>query len=275
VRAGREPCRLPETLLGLALLAAAFLLPSAAEARCDPELVRRPGGALLRRVADAGREAAPRISIEWFGHSAFHLVSPGGTRLLTDPFGPELGLPVPEVSPHAITVGREHPHHNSVWVARGAPLVLRGLGEGGMAWAEVRKTVGDVLVYNVPVTQRTFEVSTKGSAFVFEMGGLCIAHLGDVAEALTPSQLRRLGKVHVAMIPIGGTFTVGPEEAVGIVRQVQPNIAIPMHYWDDEDRLQRFLRGVGHQVRRVGRGPFFVSRENLPRPTLVVVLSHD
>jgi L-ascorbate metabolism protein UlaG (beta-lactamase superfamily) len=184
-----------------------------------------------------------------------------------------MGFRVPAVRPHAVTIGREHPHHNSAGIAAGNPLVLRGLGGDGEEWAKVRETVGDVLIYNVPVTQRTYERRTKGSAFVYEAGGLCIAHLGDVAEALSPSQLRRLGKIHVVMVPIGGTFAVGPGEARKIVDQIRPNIAIPMHYWDDESLLRRFLRGA-RRVRKLDQGPLYVTKRKLPPPTLFVVMGH-
>jgi L-ascorbate metabolism protein UlaG (beta-lactamase superfamily) len=233
-------------------------------------VVRRDSGARLAAFTAGNRETRPFV-FRWYGHSAFQIISPGGTRIFTDPFGPGIGLPVPQVRPHAVTIGREHPHHNSAWTLGGRPVVLRGLRDEGMEWAEVRRTVGDVLIYNVPVTQRTFEVRTKGSAFVFEAGGLCIAHLGDVAEPFTPSQLRRLGKVHVAMIPVGGTFTVDGEGALEIVRQLQPNIAIPMHYWDDDERLNRFLAGA-REVRRIEGGELTVRRKDLPRATVVVVL---
>jgi L-ascorbate metabolism protein UlaG (beta-lactamase superfamily) len=214
-----------------------------------------------------------RISIEWFGHSFFRFISPGGTRVIADPFGPEMGLRVPDVRPHAVTIGREHPHHNSAGIAAGEPLILRGLGGGGEGWAKVRETVGDVLIFNVPVSQRTYERQTKGAAFVFEMGGLCIAHLGDVAEPLTPSQIRRFGKIHVAMVPIGGTFTAGPGGARKIVEQIRPNIAIPMHYWDDESLLRQFLRGA-RRVKKLERGPLRVTKRKLPPPTLFVVMGH-
>lgn len=203
----------------------------------------------------------------------FRFLSPGGTRIIADPFGPEMGLRVPAVRPHAVTIGREHPHHNSAGIAAGNPLVLRGLGGEGEEWAKVRRTVGDVFIYNVPVTQRTYGVRTKGSAFVYEIGGLCIAHLGDAAEPLTPSQLRRLGKIHVVMVPIGGTFTAGPEGARKIVDQIRPHIAIPMHYWDDESLLRRFLRGA-RRVKKLERGPLYVTKRNLPPPMLIVVMSH-
>ena len=32
------------------------------------------------------------------------------------------------------------------------------------------------------------------------------------------------------MIPVGGFFTIGPEEAKEIIGDLQPRIAVPMHY---------------------------------------------
>src|SRR5436305_1901282 len=37
-------------------------------------------------------------------------------------------------------------------------------------------------------------------------------------------------KSDVAMVPSGGYYTVGPEEAAGLVRAMQPGVAVPMHY---------------------------------------------
>lgn len=107
---------------------AGLIVPAAARARCGPDLVSAP-----RAFRAVPVKSAPpaRISIEWFGHSFFRLVSPGGTRVIADPFGPEMGLRLPAVRPHAVTVGREHPHHSLAGVAAGNPLVLRGLGGGG------------------------------------------------------------------------------------------------------------------------------------------------
>jgi L-ascorbate metabolism protein UlaG (beta-lactamase superfamily) len=247
---------------------AGLIFPGDIHARCAPDLVNAP-----RTFRAVPVKSAPpaRISIEWFGHSFFRLVSAGGIRVIADPFGPEMRMPVPAVRPDAVTVGREHPHHNSAGIAAGNPRIFRGLG-GGEEWAKIQETVGDVLIYNVPVVQRTYEMRTKGSAFVYEIGGLCIAHLGDVAEALTPSQLRRLGKIHVAMVPIGGTFAVGPDGARRLVGQIRPHIAIPMHYWDEESLLRRFLRGA-RRVKKLERGPLYVTKRKLPPPTLIVVMS--
>lgn len=257
-------------LLMFAVLIGA-VTPSPILARCSPELVDLHDSQSMPVRLEVGEASFGTISIEWFGHSSFRLISPQGTRIITDPFGPELGLPIPQVMPHVITIGRNHPHHNSAYIAKGNPLVLHGLRGNGKDWADIQKAVRGVLVYNVPVTQRTFEARTKGSAFVFQMGGLCIAHLGDVAEALTPSQLRRLGKIHIAMIPIGGTFTVGPGGGRALIDQIRPHIAIPMHYWDNEELLQQFLQGAG-QVKKWDQGSFLVNKKELPPPTQILVM---
>lgn len=250
-----------------------FLFSGYVSAQCLPEMVNAPG--VFRTVAVNKRtisaDSPGRISVEWFGHSFFRFVSPAGTRVVADPFGPGLGYSIPFIQPHVITIGREHPHHNSVEIAGGDPLILRGLGGDGGEWAKIHRMIGDVLVFNVPVTQRTYEARTKGSAFVFEMGGLCIAHLGDVSEPLTPSQLRYLGKIHIALVPIGGMFTAGPEDGRKIVEQIRPHIAIPMHFWNDEGILRQFLQGA-QRVKRMNRNSLFVSKPMLPQPTLIVVM---
>jgi len=106
------------------------------------------------------------VEIKWFGHSFFQLTSSSGTVIITDPFGP-MGFRLPEVWPHVVTVGREHGNHNNVELAKGKPVILRGLKEGKDEWETVNYTFRDVLIYNIPVHQRGFADtyrSLKGSA---------------------------------------------------------------------------------------------------------------
>jgi len=139
------------------------------------------------------------VEIKWFGHSFFQITSSSGTKIITDPFG-AMGFPMPEVWPHVVTIGREHGNHNNARLAKGNPVVLRGLKEGGRDWDQINTTFRDVLIYNIPIHQRGFpgyEGSLRGSAFVFEMDGLCILHSGDVSEPFNEDQLqlRRCEKI--------------------------------------------------------------------------------
>jgi L-ascorbate metabolism protein UlaG (beta-lactamase superfamily) len=214
--------------------------------------------------------AEPDASIEYFGHNFFQIISKSGTKIITDPIAPGM-YPTPIVTPHAVTVGREHPNHNYVELARGNPIVLRGLASYGAEWNKISTTVRDVLIYTVPVYQQQFGNALKGAAFVFDLGTVCIAHLGDLSHKLTPEQIKAFGKVDVAMIPIGGTFTMPPDTAREVLEQLKPKIAIPMHYRENMSLIGMFLTGFKH--RRLPGNTLVVSKQALPLPTEIVVLT--
>jgi L-ascorbate metabolism protein UlaG (beta-lactamase superfamily) len=62
--------------------------------------------------------------------------------------------------------------------------------------------------------------------YLFEFGGRSYYHAGDT-DALT--ELESLDP-DVAMVPIGGTYTMDWEEAAGFVKAMEPRMAVPMHY---------------------------------------------
>jgi L-ascorbate metabolism protein UlaG (beta-lactamase superfamily) len=214
--------------------------------------------------------AEPDAVIEYFGHNFFQITSSKGTRIITDPLAPGMHA-TPVVTPHAVTVGREHPNHNYVELAQGNPIILRGLASYGAEWNKISTTVRDVLVYTVPVYQQQFGNALKGAAFVFDLGTVCIVHLGDLSHKLTAEQIKAFGKVDVAMIPIGGTFTMPPDTAREVLQQLKPKVAIPMHYREDMTLLNMFL--TGFKNRRLPGNTLVVSKAALPVPTEIVVLT--
>lgn len=218
--------------------------------------------------------AAPDATLNYFGHSFFQLVTSRGTRIVMDPLAPGW-YPTPDVSADAVTIGREHQNHNWIPIVRGRPLILRGLRETPYAyeWNQVRTTVKDVLIYSVPIyVSRPDGDLFKGAAFVYDLGRLCVAHLGDLAHRLTAKQLKQFGKVDVALVPIGGRTTMGPWTARGVVEQLKPKVAIPMHYRDDLERVRIFTEGF--PTRTVPEGTLVISKAALPRKTEIVVLGY-
>jgi L-ascorbate metabolism protein UlaG (beta-lactamase superfamily) len=47
---------------------------------------------------------------------------------------------------------------------------------------------------------------------------------------LSEKQLEEINGVNILMIPIGGKYTIDGEKAVDIIKKIEPNIIIPMHY---------------------------------------------
>lgn len=213
------------------------------------------------------------VEIKWFGHSFFQITSSNGTKIITDPFG-AMGFPMPEVWPNVVTIGREHGNHNNAGLAKGNPLVLRGLKEGANDWNQINTTFRDVLIYNVPIHQRGFpgyEGSLRGSAFVFEMDGLCILHSGDVSEPFNEDQLQLIGHVDILLQTIGGVYTIGPELAKKIVELLKPKVIVPMHYWYQRNVLERFIDGP-YTVHTLNTNSIRVSKDTLPPVPEIFVL---
>ena len=214
--------------------------------------------------------AEPDVTLEFFGHNFFQITSSKGTKIITDPVSPGF-YPTPNIAPHAITVGREHPNHNYVEIAKNKPVILRGLANYGAEWNKISTTVGDILVYAVPIYQQQFGAALKGAAFVFDLGTICVAHLGDLSHKLTEEQIKAFGKVDIAMIPIGGTFTMPPDTAREVLQQLKPKIAIPMHYRESTHLLDVFVKGYPNKYLNTYKNTF--SKMALPPPTQIVIFT--
>lgn len=252
--------------VSLALGIAMFSLPGSVPAACrNPHLVEEDP--FFKFVAASGK-----VEIQWFGHSFFQITSSTGTKIITDPFGP-MGFPMPEVWPDVVTVGREHGNHNNVKLAKGNPIVLRGIKEGTDEWNDINLTFRNVLIYNVPVHQRGVpgNLSLRGSGFVIEVDGLCIFHSGDISEPFNEDQLQLIGHVDILLQVIGGVFTIGPQGAKKIIEQLKPKIVIPMHFWYSGGFLERFIDGP-HPSRHLSTNTLTISKDTLPPITEILIL---
>lgn len=224
---------------------------------------------MARGLVPLAYAAAADAIIQYFGHNFFQITTREETRIVTDPLAPGR-YPTPDVAPHVVTVGREHPHHNSVHVVKGTPLILRGLAQFGAEWNRISTRVREVGITSVPIYQNGVGGALKGAAFVFDLGTLCIVHLGDLSHRLTPEHVQQIGRVDVALVPIDGTYTMDPETAREVLQQLTPRLAIPMHYRDNHALVEAFVRGL--PARRLNSDTLLVSKASLPPTTEIVVL---
>jgi L-ascorbate metabolism protein UlaG (beta-lactamase superfamily) len=62
--------------------------------------------------------------------------------------------------------------------------------------------------------------------YVLTLGGRDVYHAGDTDHL---PELESIS-VQTAFVPIGGTFTMDPGQAAGLVKAMRPSLAVPMHY---------------------------------------------
>jgi L-ascorbate metabolism protein UlaG (beta-lactamase superfamily) len=114
------------------------------------------------------------------------------------------------------------------------------------------------------------------SIFIFEMGKLCIAHLGHLHHTLTQQQLDEMGRIDVLLVPVDGAYTMDMEGMIEVVQAIKAPLNIPMHFFSTST-LHRFLDRVGHQydVEYAEVPSVVVSKERLPtKPKFLVLPGH-
>ena len=138
---------------------------------------------------------------------------------------------------------------------------------------------GDVRVRNVSTNIRNWNGGTEfngNSIFVFEMGNLCIAHLGHLHHTLTQKQLDEMGRIDVLLVPVDGAYTMDMEGMVEVVRAIKAPLMVPMHFFSTFT-LRNFLDRVRQQYEvEVANTPSFVaSKYTLPtKPKFLVLPGH-
>lgn len=257
--------------IGLLLGLVPLLYHRAAEAICNPHLVRLFNhGHDLVRVRRGRTETLGQYHVRWFGHSSFAIRSGTGTRVVADP---NFSV-TPGIEADAVTVSNDHYTHNNVDAVGGSPRILRGITLQ-QRWNPVRTRVKDMVIVNLP-SQRSFGYGNiANSIFVFEMGSLCLAHLGNIGHLLTPKQEKLLRRVDVMMTPIDARNNLGFEDLVKVIEQVKPPIVIPMHY-DDPTQAEYFAEFIGNRypIHRKPESLLVLTRSMLPESTEIFILPH-
>ncbi len=164
------------------------------------------------------------MEIKWFGHAFFLIINSRGIRIAMDPFDDTLGYRVPHIKAEIVTVSHNHFDHDNPRLVKGLHPVLKG---------PVDRDIHKIHFRGIP----TFHDSKRGklrgenTIFIVETDGLKLVHLGDLGHILPSDLINTIGDVDVVFVPVGGVYTIGPEEAKRVVEALKPRVAIPMHYF--------------------------------------------
>lgn len=215
--------------------------------------------------------ARDEVRLTFIGHATFSIESPKGITIQTDYNDYVRAAGVPMIA----TMNKAHSTHYSLHPDPGILHVLHGWGEPSGAPARHDLALGDVRVRNVPTNIRSFAATEPNgnSIFIFEVAGLCIAHLGHLHHLLEPEQLRDIGRVDVLLAPVDGSYTLDQPGMIEVVKALSPALLIPMHYFN-RFTLERFVNGLGKewQVERHTSSEITLSRASLPAMPRILIL---
>jgi L-ascorbate metabolism protein UlaG (beta-lactamase superfamily) len=192
------------------------------------------------------------VAVTLYGHAAVG-IDHGEARVLIDPFitgNPAARVPPEALNPRTIVITHAHADHvgDALAIAErsGATIVssveiVRHLGrlEGANAVAFIGANIGGRV--ETPTGPLRFTPAWHSSGFadgtyggmpmgvVFEIGGLRIYHAGDTG-LFGDMALIGEGGLDLALLPIGGHYTMGPQEALRAIRMLRPRQVVPIHY---------------------------------------------
>ena len=202
------------------------------------------------------------MKLTFLGHAATALQF-GAHEVLVDPFltgNPKAALSADALSPHTIVLTHAHADHvgDALPIAErcGATIVSsveivaklqrdRGSrsSRGDAAGTAKAKFLGansggrvampfGALRFTPAWHSSSFADGTYGGmpmGVVFEFDDLRVYHAGDTALFGDMALIGRHG-LDLALLPIGGHFTMDPEEALEAVRLLRPRHVVPIHY---------------------------------------------
>ncbi len=200
--------------------------------------------------------ALKKTRITWLGHATVLVETGGGTNILIDPFiaqNPKYpkGFELPSKI-HSILLTHGHGDHisDAVPVAKKHGSTVVAIYElasyvGGKGAAETigmnlggTVQLGDVAATMVEAKHSSAAQDADGmhevgvaTGFVLTIaGGPVLYHSCDTAVFGDMQLIHELYGPTVAMLPIGGHYTMGPKEAALAVRLLAPAVVLPLHF---------------------------------------------
>lgn len=176
--------------------------------------------------------------ITWLGHASFKIKS-NGLVIYIDPFNISEGQPADII----LSTHDHHDHYDETSIKALRKDDTQVVGPESVAAKSGGKAlkIGDqveikgieikaVPAYNIDKFRSPgipYHPQGAGIGFIIKIADSTIYHAGDTDKI---PAMAELSNIDLALLPIGGTYTMDEEEAAEAVKVIKPKKVVPMHY---------------------------------------------
>lgn len=193
------------------------------------------------------------MKIKWLGHSCF--IIEGNDRIIIDPYitgNPKCPEKLDNIDVDIVAVTHAHGDHlgDALKIAKNAKMVaiyeiIEYASEYGIQGEAINIgggiKIGGTEIIMVPAfhssgfTHANFKFGGAMPAGFIIKSGKTIYHAGDTCLFSDMKLIGELYKPDVALLPIGGRYTMDARQAAIAAEWIKAKITIPMHYntWDE------------------------------------------
>lgn len=169
------------------------------------------------------------MQIIWHGQSCFEIVAATGKgehiTILVDPLDEEItGIKSPKISADVVLVTNNQ--YTATDAAKNAQnaFVIDNPGEYEVKGVYIQG------VASVPREDKGAK-GMRNAIYSIEAEDMHLCHLGNLQQAeLSEEQVSKIGNIDILMCPVGDGDAIDAKEALKVMSQIEPSIAIPMNY---------------------------------------------
>jgi len=210
------------------------------------------------------------IKIRWHGHSCFEFSNE--KSLVIDPHdGVSIGIAPPKARADIVLITHDHFDHNQARVVEKPDTIV----------VRESKRIDDIDITSIKAYHDKEGGKKRGeiNMYLVRYDFLKFLHVGDLGHLLDEETIKKIGKIDMLFLPVGGVFTIDAEEAYEIANKIDTRVIVPMHYKIEGlslpiDRIDKFLEiaSQSYPIRHVAN-EIEIEKEDIPETKEVWVFT--
>ncbi len=172
------------------------------------------------------------MKLKWYGHAAFRIIASNGTTIITDPYTPELAgyTPFTETADIAIASSDNDDYHCRTDLIPGDPVRVNALEIAKAGGSQKIKGVSFAATITMEMEDHPYHAPGQNAMYRFELDGIKIAHMGDIGNPFTQTQIDFLKDTDVLLTLAGDVPTIQLVDLVPALTEIAPRLIVPMHF---------------------------------------------